>query len=159
MQKTKVLFVCLGNICRSPLAEAIFKHKLKERGLEGQVEADSCGTSNYHLGDSPDPRTIANAKKNGVLIEHCGRQLSVDDLEDFDYILAMDNSNFTNIHRILENENHKPKIQMMRDYDPQGKGDVPDPYYGGEKGFQEVFEILDRTMEGFLDKLEQNVKQ
>jgi protein-tyrosine phosphatase len=159
MRKTKVLFVCLGNICRSPLAEAIFKHKLKERGLENQIEADSCGTSNYHIGDNPDPRTIANAKKNGVTIDHCGRQLSVNDLEDFDYILAMDGSNFSNIHRILRDEKHKPKIQMMRDYDPQGKGDVPDPYYGGEKGFQEVFDILDRTMEGFLDKLERNIKQ
>lgn len=154
MTKIRVLFVCLGNICRSPLAEAIFKHKLKQRGLEHKIEADSCGTANYHIGDNPDPRTTANAKKNGVEIEHCGRQLSVDDLEDFDYILAMDNSNFTNIHRILKDEKHKPKIQMMRDYDPHGKGDVPDPYHGGEKNFQEVFEILDRTMDGFLDKLQ-----
>ncbi len=153
MAKIKVLFVCLGNICRSPLAEAIFKHKVKERGLEHQIEADSCGTSNYHIGDNPDPRTIANAKKNGVSINHCGRQLSVEDIESFDYILAMDSSNFSNIHRLLKDEKHKPKIQMMRDYDPQGKGDVPDPYYGGEKGFQEVFDILDRTMDRFLDKL------
>jgi protein-tyrosine phosphatase len=158
MSKIKVLFVCLGNICRSPLAEAIFKHKLKERGLTAKVDADSCGTSNYHIGDNPDPRTIANAKKNGVSIDHCGRQLSVDDLDAFDYILAMDSSNFRNIHLILKDEKHKPKIQMMRDYDPQGKGDVPDPYYGGEKNFQEVFEILDRTMDGFLDKLESDVE-
>lgn len=153
MQKTKVLFVCLGNICRSPLAEAIFKHKLKERGLVSQFEADSCGTSNYHIGGNPDPRTIANAKKNGVSIDHCGRQLSIADIEDFDYILAMDSSNFRNIHLVLKDEKHKPKIQMMRDYDPQGKGDVPDPYYGGEKGFQEVFDILDRSLDRFLDKL------
>ncbi|HEY0655024.1 MAG TPA: low molecular weight protein-tyrosine-phosphatase [Chryseosolibacter sp.] len=153
MQKTRVLFVCLGNICRSPLAEAIFKHKLKQRGLEKQIEADSCGTSNYHIGDNPDPRTLANAKKNGVSIDHCGRQLTAEDLDKFDYILAMDSSNFNNIHRLLKDEKHKPKIQMMRDYDPQGKGDVPDPYYGGEKGFQEVFDILDRTLDQFLDKV------
>jgi protein-tyrosine phosphatase len=153
MEKIKVLFVCLGNICRSPLAEAIFKHKVKERGVESQIFADSCGTSNYHIGDNPDPRTIANAKKNGVTIDHCGRQLTAEDIRDFDYVLAMDASNFTNIQRLLKDDKHKPKIQMMRDYDPKGKGDVPDPYYGGEKNFQEVFEILDRTLERFLDKI------
>ena len=158
MDKIKVLFVCLGNICRSPLAEAIFKHKLKERGLERFIYADSCGTSNYHIGDQPDPRTIANAKKNGVSIDHCGRQLTVSDIEDFDYVLAMDNSNFTNIHRLLKDEKHKPKIQLMRDYDPKGKGEVPDPYYGGEKSFQEVFDILDRTMDSFLDHLSTKVR-
>src|SRR5688572_5548040 len=119
MEKIRVLFVCLGNICRSPLAEAIFKHKIKARGLESAIYADSCGTSNYHIGGNPDPRTIANAKKNGVAIDHCGRQLTVEDIETFDYVLAMDESNFKNIHRLLKNEKHKPKIQMMRDYDPQ----------------------------------------
>src|SRR6188768_3287743 len=100
MEKVKILFVCLGNICRSPLAEAIFKHKIKQKGWEQWVEADSCGTANYHIGDSPDPRTLANAKKNGVVIDHCGRQLSEEDLGDFDYILAMDNSNLNNILRL-----------------------------------------------------------
>ena len=153
MEKIKVLFVCLGNICRSPLAEAIFKHKARARGLESRIFADSCGTSNYHIGDNPDPRTISNAKRNGVTIDHCGRQLSVEDIEQFDYILAMDESNYKNIQKLVADEKHKPKIQMMRDYDPKGKGDVPDPYYGGEQGFQEVFDILDRTMNSFLDKL------
>jgi protein-tyrosine phosphatase len=153
VKKIKVLFVCLGNICRSPLAEAIFKHKVRERGLEEQIFSDSCGTANYHIGDRPDPRTIANAEKNGVQIDHCGRQLSASDIAAFDYVLAMDSSNFMNIHRLVNDEKHKPKIQMMRDYDPKGKGDVPDPYYGSEKNFQEVFEILDRTLDAFLDKL------
>lgn len=149
----KVLFVCLGNICRSPLAEAIFKHKVKERGLDQHIVADSCGTANYHVGDKPDPRTIANAIKNGVSIDHCGRQLCVDDFDNFDYILAMDNSNIRNIMRITSNKSWHQKIQLMRDYDPQGKGEVPDPYYGGEKGFQEVFDILNRTTDSFLDRL------
>lgn len=156
MGKVRVLFVCLGNICRSPLAEAIFKHKVKARGWEQWIEADSCGTSNYHIGDSPDPRTIANASKNGVVIDHCGRQLSIEDLNDFDHILAMDNSNYNNILRLPGSAAYAHKVQLMRNFDPAGKGEVPDPYYGGEEGFQEVFDILDRTMERLLDHLEKN---
>ena len=154
MAKVKVLFVCLGNICRSPLAEAIFKHKVKSRGWDQFIEADSCGTSNYHIGDSPDPRTMANAKKNGIPIDHCGRQLSGKDLREFDYILAMDSSNYRNITAVMGAESHLNKIKMMRDFDPFGKGDVPDPYFGGEEGFQEVFKILNRTLDNFLDHLQ-----
>src|SRR5688572_1173541 len=140
MKKVKVLFVCLGNICRSPLAEAIFKHKVKEKGLEKVIDADSCGTANYHIGDSPDPRTIENARRNHVVIEHCGRQLCEEDLATFDFILAMDASNYKNILALPGSKQFSHKIKMMRDFDPQGKGDVPDPYYGGEKGFQDVFD-------------------
>ena len=146
-----VLFVCLGNICRSPLAEAIFRHKLKEKGLGDLYYAESCGTANYHIGDSPDPRTIANAKKNGVLIEHAGRQLCTDDFEKFDEIFVMDSSNYDNALRIAGK--HKSKVKKMRMHDPNGIGeDVPDPYYGTEKDFQLVFDILDRTIENYLGK-------
>jgi protein-tyrosine phosphatase len=157
MTKVKVLFVCLGNICRSPLAEAIFKHQVKAREWTHWITGDSCGTSNYHIGGSPDPRTMANASKNGIAIDHCGRQLSLQDLHDFDYILAMDNSNFSNILRLPGSEQYAQKVKMMRDFDPLGKGEVPDPYYGGEKNFQEVFDILHRSMKNFLDQLQQNV--
>lgn len=155
MKKIHVLFVCLGNICRSPLAEAIFKHKVKQKGWSDRIEADSCGTGNYHIGDAPDPRTLANAKENGITIDHCGRQLIRQDLVDFDYILAMDKSNYRNILLLLDNEEHSPKVRLMREFDPEGKGEVPDPYFGEEKGFQEVFDILDRTMDEFLNYLEQ----
>ena len=160
MKKIKVLFVCLGNICRSPLAEAIFKDKLKKKRLESYFEVDSCGTANYHVGDPPDSRTIANAKKNGVTIDHCGRQFTANDLIEFDFILAMDKSNYQNILRLLKDKEHESKVMLMREFDTIGKGkDVPDPYYGGEKNFQEVFEILNRSSENFLNHVQQTILQ
>ncbi len=156
-RKIKVLFVCLGNICRSPLAEAVFKQKIRANGLEEQIEADSCGTANYHIGDGPDARTIANARKNGIEIDHCGRQFADEDFESFDFILAMDRSNYANILGLSNRERYREKVHLMRDYDPFGEGEVPDPYYGGERGFQEVFEILDRSMDRFIRHLREEV--
>src|SRR6187455_2499734 len=106
----RILFVCLGNICRSPLAKAIFNHKIKEKGLNHIFEADACGTSNYHIGSLPDARTIKNSIKNGVPISHAARQLSNLDLEDFDLILAMDQANYENIFRLAAAMNNKHKI-------------------------------------------------
>lgn len=151
MRKINVLFVCLGNICRSPLAEAIFKAKVREQGLEDHIYVESCGTANYHVGRGPDSRTIENALTNGVTIDHLGRQLTINDLDRFDYILAMDASNYTNIFKLPNARKHEKKIRLMRTFDTKEPGsDVPDPYYGGLDGFQEVFDILDRSTEQLL---------
>jgi protein-tyrosine phosphatase len=146
----KVLFVCLGNICRSPLAEAIFNHKIKNLNLQHLVSADSCGTGNYHIGNQPDPRTIKTAKNNGVEIWHQARQLTAGDLEKFDYLFAMDQQNLKNILRLPDADKHTHKIKLMRQFDPQGPGDVPDPYYGTLHDFQYVYEMLDRTLDEFI---------
>lgn len=145
----RVLFVCLGNICRSPLAEAIFVHKIRAKGVADRFEADSCGTSNYNVGDGPDHRTMANAFQNGVTINHIARQLVREDFEYFDRILVMDDQNFRNARALCDPAHHH-KIMMMRDFDPQGPGDVPDPYWGDDQDFQDVFELLDRSVEEFV---------
>lgn len=151
---TRILFVCLGNICRSPLAEAIFKAKIIEKGLASNFEADSCGTAGYHIGVPPDPRTLSNALKNNVIIRHVGRQFHSEDFEKFDLILPMDYSNHSNLLRLREGKAHAHRIKLMRTFDPLDKGaDVPDPYHGTEKDFQEVFEILNRSVENLIQTL------
>ena len=152
---TKVLFVCLGNICRSPLAEALFRKHVEERGLSDKYEIDSCGTAAYHVGDQPDSRSRANARLNGLEYTHNGRQVADNDFSEFDYIIPMDSSNAANLRQADPTGN--AHIELMRNYDPGHEGsDVPDPYYGGEQGFQNVFEILDRSTDNLLDKLEAN---
>lgn len=145
----KILFVCLGNICRSPLAEAIFNEKVRQKGLQDSFQSDSCGTGNYHVGDWPDDRTVKCAKRNGIAINHIGRQLKREDLGKFDLIVAMDGSNLLNILK-FSTESDRSKLKMMRDFDPQGRGDVPDPYCGGDRDFDKVFEILDRSIEALI---------
>jgi len=150
----KVLFVCLGNICRSPLAEAIFKKKLKESGLSGKISADSAGTANYHVGEDPDPRTIEIAEKHHTPIAHKGQQFKKSHQQAFDYLIAMDRSNYRNM--IQEMGQEPENLFLMRDFDPMGKGeDVPDPWYGGMDGFEQVYQILDRSLDQFLQFLKE----
>jgi protein-tyrosine phosphatase len=156
----KVLFVCLGNICRSPLGEAIFRHKVRERGLEKFFKIASSGTSNYHIGDNADSRSISVAKSMGIAIEHCVSQITEADLDAYDYIVAMDNGNLRNILKLSRDQKHRARVFLMRDYDPEGKGlEVPDPYYGETRHFKEVYDILDRSIEKFLDFLQETELQ
>ncbi len=148
----KVLFVCLGNICRSPLAEGLAKHIAKEKGISDHVHFDSCGTSQYHIGDQPDERTVENTANNGIKLDHQARQFEKKDFRDFDYILAMDSNNLSNIKILDQADQFGDKLFLMRDFDPENSGgDVPDPYFGGEAGFQNVYDILNRSVENFID--------
>lgn len=150
----KILFVCLGNICRSPLAEAIFNKKIKELELQNSLLSDSAGTSGYHVGDIPDSRTISVANKYQVPIDHYGQLFSADLAADFNYILAMDTSNLNNIKKVTgPSEN----IFLMRHFDfLYPNADVPDPYYGGADGFEDVYQILNRSVDGFIKFLLEN---
>ncbi len=170
-----VLFVCLGNICRSPLAEGIFRHQAETRGLAHRFEADSAGTGAWHTGEPPDSRSIAVAASHGVRLTGTARQVVMDDFGRFDLIVAMDRSNQRALQRLREGGTrwdrgrrrygrgsgaaphggrNRARIVMMRDYDPQsGDPDVPDPYYGGPGGFEQVHRILERACGALLDEL------
>ena len=150
----KVLFVCLGNICRSPLAEGLFREKVRSRGLDDVFHIDSSGTGDYHIGELPDPRTRANAEENGLELTSRARQFHPGDYEEFMYIIPMDSSNRNNIHSLDPEGRYRDKVILMRYFDPENReADVPDPYFGGKDGFQNVFTILDRSTENFLEWL------
>ena len=141
---TKILMVCLGNICRSPLAEGILKSK-----LDANFIVESAGTAAYHVGNKPDPRSIAVARQNGLNITNQrARKFNKQDFENFDIIYAMDNSNYQNIIALAENDQQKEKVKLiLNESFPDKNLDVPDPYYGGDKGFENVYNMLDNACE------------
>lgn len=158
MTKVRVLFVCLGNICRSPLARALFQKHLVSAGLENGYTSDSAGTSGYHIGESADPRTIKSALQHGLKFQHFARQFHPADFEDFDHIVVMDQSNYRDVHALATAPHHSLKIRMMREFDPVDRGaEVPDPWFGGEEGFEEVYAILHRSTAGLLTELQKKM--
>lgn len=148
----KILMVCLGNICRSPMAEGWLKHKIKEQNLK--IEVDSAGTANYHVGEQPDKRMISHAKKYGVDISTLrARQFVVSDFDRFDQIYVMDESNLQNVFRLSRNENDKNKVELLlNELSPTENIPVPDPYYGGEQDFISVIELLEKATDAVIKK-------
>jgi protein-tyrosine phosphatase len=156
MSVKRIMFVCLGNICRSPLAHTVFQKMVDERGLKESYSIQSSGTCAYHAGEQSDERMRKTASDHGVYINHKSRQIFRYDLEEYDYIFAMDHNNYLGIRRLTSNEELLKHVYMFRDFDPLEKGDVPDPYYGGDLGFETVFTMVDRTCENILKLLEED---
>jgi protein-tyrosine phosphatase len=151
---TRILMVCLGNICRSPLAEEILRMKLKSSSLT-EVSVDSAGTSEYHIGEHPDKRSTANARNHGVDISrHLGRQFQKNDFDKYDFIYVMDSSNYTDVMAQARSEADKAKVGLLLNELHPGKNEsVPDPYFGGEEGFELVFKLLDESCTCIINKL------
>jgi|TARA_B100000809_G_scaffold209346_1_gene212286 protein-tyrosine phosphatase len=149
---SKILMVCLGNICRSPLAEGILKAKTNHL----DVVVDSAGTAAYHVGEQPDIRSIEIANKYGIdLTSQRARQFSVNDFDKFDKIYAMDSSNYANIISLARDEKDRNKVDViLNESNPKSFQSVPDPYYGGENGFQDVYEMLEEACDIITQKLE-----
>jgi len=158
-QKIKILFVCHGNICRSPAAEGTLRHYVAEKNLTEKFHIDSAGTAAYHIGELPNATTREIAKRRGIKLKHLARQFTIGDFDEFDYILTMDRFNHEEILRMIRNENDRKKVMKFRTFDPRHQSkntpppDVPDPYYGGEDGFEQVQNIMERTTANFLSWL------
>ena len=158
---TRILFVCLGNICRSPTAEGVMAQLLREQGLEGEVEIDSAGTGAWHVGSAPDTRATGAAKGRGVTLEGAARQVTTEDFEAFDLLLAMDRQNAADVTALAPDEDARAKVRLLREFDPEavaaGELDVPDPYYGGADGFEDVLDLVTRACQGLLAELRPNL--
>ncbi len=152
----KILFVCLGNICRSPAAEGVFKQKIKERGLEKLFVVDSAGTGGWHVGNLADPRMRETALSRGIELTSRSRKIDESDLYEFDHILVMDNDNLDAVKSLIKDQKHpvNSKIKLILTYSRNSQlEEVPDPYYGGQNGFDKVIDLLDDAMDGLIDSL------
>jgi protein-tyrosine phosphatase len=156
---TRILFVCLGNICRSPLAEGVFRHLARQKGVLDHYRIDSAGTGAWHVGEAPDRRSAEIARRNGVPLEGEARQVVPEDFDRFDQIVAMDRSNLRDLQS-MRPANARAQLHLLRDFDPEpGNRDVPDPYYGGPDGFENVYAMVHRSAAALLEQLEEERKR
>ena len=158
-RSTRILFVCLGNICRSPTAEGVMRALVTEAGLEDSIELDSAGTGAWHVGNPPDERAAETARARGIALEGAAREVRREDFDDFDLLIAMDRKNLADLRRLAPDERARARIRLLREFDPASAGlgvdelDVPDPYYGGPRGFEDVLDLVHAACEGLLAQI------
>lgn len=151
--KVRVVMVCLGNICRSPTAEAMFRQRAEHAGLAHLIEVDSSGTSDWHIGEAPDRRSQQAAKRRGYDLSTLrGRQAIAEDFDQFDYVLAMDEQNLRHLQRMCP-EDYKGQLALFLDYGSSAVREVPDPYHGGSEGFETVLDLIEDASEGLLEDI------
>jgi protein-tyrosine phosphatase len=151
----RLLFVCLGNICRSPTAEGVMRALVREAGLQERIALDSAGTGGWHVGESPDARATEAAGRRGIVLEGAARKVRPRDFEEFDLILAMDASNLRDLQRLAPDDEAREKVRLLREWDPTADGDldVPDPYYGEPGGFDRVLDLVQAACTALLEQL------
>jgi protein-tyrosine phosphatase len=158
----RLLFVCLGNICRSPTAEGAMLTLVREAGLEEQIELDSAGTGGWHIGSAPDERATAAAADRGVVLEGAARRVRLEDFDDFDLILAMDSANLGDLRALAPDGEGRAKVRLLREFDPASEGaddlDVPDPYYGDGDGFERVLDLVQAACAGLLVQVREDMR-
>ncbi len=153
--RVAVIFICTGNICRSPLAEGVFRHLVSQRGLANRLEIDSAGISGYHEGDPPDARSAAVARRRGIELTGRSRPLKRNDLDHFDYVIIMDQENHAGVESVAGGATTSARVHYLREFDPEAGDDlaVPDPYYGGSTGFERVQDMVERSCARLLDHI------
>jgi protein-tyrosine phosphatase len=149
----RILFVCLGNICRSPTAEGVMRRLVADAGLADAVEVESAGTGDWHVGHAPDSRATSAAAARGIELDGAARQVTPADFEDFDLLVAMDRSNRDTLLALAPDEDARRKVFLLREFSEGNDLDVPDPYYGGDDGFERVLDIVERSAEALLEEV------
>jgi protein-tyrosine phosphatase len=151
----RILFVCMGNICRSPTAEGAMRRLVSQAGLDDRVEIESAGTGGWHVGEPPDERATLAARRRGITLSGAAQQVTPEDFRRFDLLIALDRANLRELLALAPDEEAAEKVRLLREFDPAASGDldVPDPYYGGDRGFETVLDLVEAACRGLLDEL------